>query len=412
MNEMDDELEHLGQNEEPCAVCGDTADGFHYSILSCRGCNAFFRRAITYNLQFQCRRGGQCIIDKNARCACRYCRLQKCLQVGMDRSAVQPRRQVKTEGSAGDLVPAPSASRTSDSGSMGESCKSSPQSTIGSPTTGLLTPACNINTSTKNGMNGGPSSSSGNTCALTRMVEDYCEQRRRRRAMLCSTLEEILSDEAETRLKGPATPDDLSTIYRVQMILMFEWAEKLDDFKAVQSPHDKAKLLRVFSMKFLLLDNLFHTIELNATDRIVLVNNKYVKYENPPPTNGNESPAMQKMYGEMSVSILEELVRPMIEMNITRNPRLRLIIFYNPGSVGLTPETTEQIHRASERAIKELHNWFDENNVSEVKTRLANLLLLLGPISKHTQNLTDLAALIPDFGALNEWDSFMNDLLR
>ncbi|VDN43984.1 unnamed protein product [Gongylonema pulchrum] len=73
-----------------CSICGDVADGYHYGVLSCRGCNAFFRRAVTHGMQFHCRRGGTCHVDKNARCACRACRLKKCEQMGMDRKGGQP----------------------------------------------------------------------------------------------------------------------------------------------------------------------------------------------------------------------------------------------------------------------------------------------------------------------------------
>ncbi|KAH7700736.1 nuclear receptor NHR-32 [Aphelenchoides avenae] len=256
------------------------------------------------------------------------------------------------------------------------------------------------------------------TCFLTRLVEDYYDQRRRRRSMLCTTLEEILCDESESHLKGAATPDDYSAIYRVQMILMFEWAEKLEEFKLIANPHDKARLLRAFSLKYLLLDNAFHTIELNYTDRLVLVNNTYIQAGNFPMLTGEESLEKQRalamMYSDNSLRMIEELIQPMVEMNITYGEilALRLIIFWNPGSIGLSAQTTEIIHKASERTIKELHNWFDENKVSEVKTRLGNVLLLLSPIAKHTQYLTELTSMIPDFGAMPEWDSFMNDLLR
>lgn len=217
------------------------------------------------------------------------------------------------------------------------------------------------------------------------------------------------------------------------MILMFEWVEKLDEFKAITNPHDKARLLRIFSMKYLLLDNIFHTIELNYTDRLILVNNTYIKSDSPPQINNFESSHVQRvlamMYGEESMSILEELVRPMIEMNILFGVfnsttliysytlgeilALRLIIFWNPGSqVGLSSQTVDLIHRASEHAIKELHNWFDENKVTEVKTRLASILLLLTPLQKHTQHLTELTSLIPEFSKMPDWDAFMSDLLR
>jgi hypothetical protein len=157
----------------------------------------------------------------------------------------------------------------------------------------------------------------------------------------------------ETRLRGPAVPEDFSSIYRVQMILMFEWAEKLDEFKSISNPHDKARLLRIFSMKYLLLDNIFHTIELNYTDRLVLVNNAYIKQDSPPQLSNIESMNMQKalamMYGPSSTSILDDVVRPMIDMGITFGMclniqafylndclgeilALRLIIFWNPGS--------------------------------------------------------------------------------
>ncbi|CAJ0582732.1 unnamed protein product, partial [Mesorhabditis spiculigera] len=78
---------------ELCLVCNDQASGFHYGIPSCNGCKTFFRRAIVQNLKFDCKRGGQCRVDKSERCACRHCRLKKCIDMGMDRYFIQNSRE-------------------------------------------------------------------------------------------------------------------------------------------------------------------------------------------------------------------------------------------------------------------------------------------------------------------------------
>uniref|UniRef100_A0A914CX48 NR LBD domain-containing protein n=1 Tax=Acrobeloides nanus TaxID=290746 RepID=A0A914CX48_9BILA len=170
-------------------------------------------------------------------------------------------------------------------------------------------------------------------------------------------------------------------------------------------------------MKYLLLDNLLHTIELNYDDRIVLVNNTFIQYGNYPLTEIDtleSQKALTLMYGDHSLEIIHELLKPMHDMSITYGEilALRMIMLWNPGSIGLTPQTIEIVQRASEKAIKELQNWFEINKMDDGKTRLANLLLLLTPLAKHTQCLTDITSTIPGFGVMQEWDLFMSDLLR
>lgn len=55
---------------------------FCSNIPSCSGCKTFFRRAITNNRVFKCMGNGACPVNKDVRCACRCCRLLKCLAVG------------------------------------------------------------------------------------------------------------------------------------------------------------------------------------------------------------------------------------------------------------------------------------------------------------------------------------------
>ncbi|XP_068603935.1 hepatocyte nuclear factor 4-gamma [Brachionichthys hirsutus] len=75
-----------------CAICGDKATGKHYGASSCDGCKGFFRRSIRKNHIYTCRFSRQCIVDKDKRNQCRFCRLNKCFRAGMKKEAVQNER--------------------------------------------------------------------------------------------------------------------------------------------------------------------------------------------------------------------------------------------------------------------------------------------------------------------------------
>ncbi|KAK6748061.1 hypothetical protein RB195_000964 [Necator americanus] len=80
----------------PCVVCDDPRGTVHFGAVSCAACSAFFRRTISENRKYSCRRSSDgrfnCPIDHKHRCYCRACRLQKCLLMGMDPGSVQLHR--------------------------------------------------------------------------------------------------------------------------------------------------------------------------------------------------------------------------------------------------------------------------------------------------------------------------------
>ncbi|KAJ8679247.1 hypothetical protein QAD02_015034 [Eretmocerus hayati] len=83
----------LGLSLELCVVCGDRASGRHYGAISCEGCKGFFKRSIRKQLGYQCRGSKSCEVTKHHRNRCQYCRLQKCLAMGMRSDSVQHERK-------------------------------------------------------------------------------------------------------------------------------------------------------------------------------------------------------------------------------------------------------------------------------------------------------------------------------
>ncbi|XP_037539885.1 nuclear receptor subfamily 2 group C member 2 [Nematolebias whitei] len=81
------------QPVEYCVVCGDKASGRHYGAVSCEGCKGFFKRSVRKSLTYSCRSKQDCVINKHHRNRCQFCRLKKCLKMGMKTDSVQSERK-------------------------------------------------------------------------------------------------------------------------------------------------------------------------------------------------------------------------------------------------------------------------------------------------------------------------------
>ncbi|KXJ10141.1 Photoreceptor-specific nuclear receptor [Exaiptasia diaphana] len=76
-----------------CKVCGDISSGRHYGVYTCDGCSGFFMRSVRRDMVYTCKGNGNCTVDKKRRNQCQACRFKKCLDVKMNRFAVQQERQ-------------------------------------------------------------------------------------------------------------------------------------------------------------------------------------------------------------------------------------------------------------------------------------------------------------------------------
>eukprot|EP00794_Sanderia_malayensis_P019187 gene19187-21109_t len=100
--DSEDASETGDEESNLCLICGDKATGKHYGAVSCDGCKGFFRRSIRKNHVYSCRFSKDCNVTKDKRNQCRYCRLRKCVNVGMRKEAVQNERDKITRKSCDD----------------------------------------------------------------------------------------------------------------------------------------------------------------------------------------------------------------------------------------------------------------------------------------------------------------------
>ncbi|GMT20703.1 hypothetical protein PFISCL1PPCAC_12000 [Pristionchus fissidentatus] len=90
---------HLIRNQVEivaCKVCGDKSSGVHYGVITCEGCKGFFRRSQQSVTNFACNFQRHCEINRTTRNRCQYCRLQKCLSLGMSRDVTKSTKMKAT----------------------------------------------------------------------------------------------------------------------------------------------------------------------------------------------------------------------------------------------------------------------------------------------------------------------------
>ncbi|XP_072040220.1 uncharacterized protein [Amphiura filiformis] len=88
--------------DRKCVVCGDVANGMHYQALTCEGCKVFFRRHSKQKSDLKnCTKSHVsdkrfCDMDLQTRKTCSFCRMKKCIEVGMQIDRVWGKERCRT----------------------------------------------------------------------------------------------------------------------------------------------------------------------------------------------------------------------------------------------------------------------------------------------------------------------------
>ncbi|XP_037024475.1 hepatocyte nuclear factor 4-gamma isoform X3 [Bradysia coprophila] len=256
-----------------CAICGDRATGKHYGASSCDGCKGFFRRSVRKNHLYTCRFSRNCVVDKDKRNQCRYCRLRKCFKAGMKKEAVQNER---------DRI----------------SCRR--------PSTEDPDP--------------------GNGLSVHSLLKAEMESRQSKAGTI---LESVCSTEEDLASKQYASINDVCESMKQQLLILVEWAKHIPAFNELQLD-DQVALLRAHSGEHLLLGLSRRSLHLKD---VLLLGNNYIITKHSP--DSRLAPNLD--ISRVGTRIIDELVRAMKDVGLddAELACIKALVFFDPHAKGL-----------------------------------------------------------------------------
>ncbi|XP_050305979.1 hepatocyte nuclear factor 4-gamma isoform X4 [Anthonomus grandis grandis] len=337
----------LGQQH--CAICGDRATGKHYGAASCDGCKGFFRRSVRKNHLYTCRFSRNCVVDKDKRNQCRYCRLRKCFKAGMKKEAVQNER---------DRI------------------------------------SCRRPSYEENNQNNGLSVSSLlNAEMLSRQVGAALEQ-----------MGPTPVNDYDLSGRQQANLNDICDSMKQQLLILVEWAKYIPAFTELQLD-DQVALLRAHAGEHLLLGLARRSMHLK--DVLLLGNNCIITKQGPVYPMGDHSADLS--IARVGSRIMDELVKPMTEVQIddTEFACLKAIVFFDPNAKGLS--NSDRIKQLRFQIQINLEDYISDRQYDS-RGRFGELLLTLPPLQSITWQMIEQIQFAKLFGVAHI-DSLLQEML-
>ncbi|KAH7729251.1 CRE-NHR-31 protein [Aphelenchoides avenae] len=348
-----------------CAVCGDGHAKLHYGVLACYGCKGFFRRTLTGKYRYVCRFGNNCVVDKYQRNSCRYCRFNRCLEVGMDPKAVRPDRDLTGK----QKVPR-ARKRQMDEELINHMARDDWSRKIPVEAKVLLMQLLNIESKVAKGdVNTLPPSEKPNPKNVS--LRELFEQKpplSGRRTEMCYEPYRM------------AKAEELGGIAHRSALAGVDWVESLAEIGELVDTEDKIALAKACYAPLTIFNISARTVQNTKNpDILCLCSYSYVPRKLPAEYN-----ASNHLSNNLIDRTLNELVAPLRKLNLREEEvvPLKAIIILNPNAKGLSPEGQQHVIELRDKiqdmlfqVVKELHP------VYNASSRFGNLLLLLPTIT-------------------------------
>lgn len=333
-----------------CTICEAPSNGYHFNAASCSACAAFFRRTVTLNRNFVCTHQNTCRVNYAMRVICRACRYHKCINMGMERSAVQPRRDCNA-GRRKIMYNSTNSLKTQ------EHTFAPPTPTVPQTTTVIVTKDERIYEDSSPEIHYAQSYSSSiseeiyslspkisvSMCSGTditlnfeaeQVLEDLLREERlfneRRKLLYCSNscISELLTNENANEIPysqsnlQPLTFAGIQKHIRPQILVIYEWLRGWRHFELLNIK-DKSVFLRRCVLYHTILDPSYLSYRLGLPEKFVMFNGMYVGVQDGDKTGWEDekdcitADLKIKLYRPLMDRLINEVCVSMKAINLT-----------------------------------------------------------------------------------------------
>ncbi|CEF70883.1 Nuclear hormone receptor, ligand-binding, core domain and Zinc finger, nuclear hormone receptor-type domain and Steroid hormone receptor family and Nuclear hormone receptor, ligand-binding domain and Zinc finger, NHR/GATA-type domain-containing protein [Strongyloides ratti] len=380
-----------------CLVCGEESTGKHYGIISCLGCKTFFRRAVVHQQDFNCKRQGKCILERNARKTCRGCRYRKCLEMGMSKAALQPRRDLigcrKNNRNSSKQIIRDDKLGLFNSNNIPKEITPSQLKIINKQNTELLYYIIKLTKRDRE--------------IRTKKYESLKSQiEMKNLAQQLSNYDKI--NESKNYISvpfdiSPATDklkimlaEDIAKVCSMELISMIEWARTLPCFSQLPTS-DQLILLKRYAVQHLILEHGYYTSQFNYNDVWMISNGTCMPRDCNPGNNNliyncteDRRWRQEKLYKQMTERCIDEVVTPLKHLKLMPEELLTLKIsmLYQCGNNLSDTESTLMISKKSrkkiikerEKCYKALFLFYEHIKYKNYEERFGNVILTISGI--------------------------------
>uniref|UniRef100_F1L3U8 Nuclear hormone receptor family member nhr-31 n=1 Tax=Ascaris suum TaxID=6253 RepID=F1L3U8_ASCSU len=374
--------------EGMCMVCGDRSAGKHYGVMACYGCKGFFRRTIRSGQTYSCRFMQKCSIDKDQRNACRYCRFQRCLDVGMEPDAIRPDRDVIGKQKNPRRKKLNKEENSLPSPGVESHCSQQEDALL----TYLLDTELQAMSSVRSADNASP-------IGIARVKPDpdlELSSIFQNRSVLDTDRFDMSYEVGRV-----ASVEQLAQATRRYIAAAVDWIEALFSLANVDNIHDKVCVLKSVFAAFSSFSQTARTAQTTTdVDVLCLCNRTVVPRQTP-----RHLLETNFLSNNMAARLLDELALPIrkLALHEAEIVALTALIVLDADAPGLSPETSQSLSSLRNRVQHALFQMIRERLPSEQPTsaaasRFGNILLLLPPLAKVSSLLGENVQFAKMFG--------------